>query len=268
MSKSLDFKEFKSRSQQEWKEKVTLDLKGKPWPQPEKMNIQIDPFSNFKKSTKLKSKVQSTWKIGCGFTTSDPEILNQQILKMLALGVGHLEIRTNQILDEERTFNGIHKEMISFTEGVNDVVNLNDPDDYVSAFRRMSQEEVIRLEASKDFIANICFIRALRQCLGEDQQILLKPKYRDLNDDPDIALIERTMIGLAGSIGGADIIELNEFNHLDADQKDYNRIGTMIHHLMTYEASLAHVIDPLEGSYLVEELTDKIIQKLKAEPAL
>ena len=272
----LNFDEFQKIDAQQWQQKLLADLKGKPIPTVQKGGFVLNPFLTKTKDTQnlIRPKKNGAWKMSISFDLKDSERLNAEILNGLQLGIQDVVILWHDALDETIVFRDVHREMINIdirkdSDSIDSVYIQNDGD-YVDAFRRIEKnakapETPIELVASKDFILNIAFIRATKMFLTEknlNNPIRMIPDYSKLDEDLDIQCIEKTMIGLAGVLASVDILELAKVEHT-SNQNDYHRINHMIHHILREESHLSRVHDPLAGSYFIEELCHKILQKSK-----
>ncbi len=278
MEGKLKFDEFQQIDAQKWEEKLLADLKGKAIPNVEKAGFVINPFLTQipSQSPQIQVKNEIAWQMSMSFDLSDSKKLNEALLKNLALGIQDITIHWHDELDETVVFNNIHRKMIQIeiieTAKNRFTIDINNEDSYFESFKsllkkhELSELQSIQLLSSKDFLLNIAFLRATKLFLQEkkiDLAVRLAPNYSSLDQDQDIQCIAKTMIAIAGVIGGADSIELAKIEQ-GTDPDDYLRINNMIHHILREEAHLSQVNDPLAGSYFLEDLSHKILQKFSA----
>ncbi len=265
----LKFDEFESVSETDWKQKILMDLKGNPLPRPIKSDFNFDPFLTENKGDHFALNVKSGWKIACSFNIEDNKLLNDQILKALQLDVSVVHVYPHHNLKQQEYLANVHTELINIHESEPSII-INLSNNFSLDLRQWmaSDETLLFCNASQDFILNIAALRAIRSYLEASQKeftIYLRPNYTLMNKDLDLALIEKTLIGIAGAIGNADIIELAKIE--SNTKENYGRIATMIQHLLIYESRLGQVADPSAGSYVIEQITQKLLQQIR-EPAL
>ena len=78
--------------------------------------------------------------------------------------------------------------------------------------------------------------------------------------DVDGNLIRQAAESMAAAIGGADVILISPFDHRESFRSF--RLARNIHHLLKGESWLTHVKDPVSGSYFLEDLSEKIADKV------
>jgi len=79
------------------------------------------------------------------------------------------------------------------------------------------------------------------------------------NGLPDHFLVEATAKTLSAVLGGADLIYL-EFDEINEDMRIEN--FSHIHNIFTMESGIGEIIDPVAGSFYVDELTTKLAQQI------
>ncbi len=93
-------------------------------------------------------------------------------------------------------------------------------------------------------------------------EIATYQKVDDRVDDAYRNMIFNTLQTLSAVIGGADLIFTNTLNPDSQGTAIDQRIAINVHHIMRYESDLDKVVDPVQGSYFFESLTDKICQSV------
>ncbi len=139
------------------------------------------------------------------------------------------------------------------------------------------RKSVFRILTGNDFLTEAAKIRAFYKIwdliLEElnsdhflpDMEISVSPKA--FGEDLYFNLIRSTSAAVSAAISGGTRIHLP---FLDTNQKNAptdpvafsSRMHANILHLMQHESHLNRVSDPLAGSYLMEELTDKFAEKV------
>ena len=121
------------------------------------------------------------------------------------------------------------------------------------------------LESSRVFYVDLCRLRAMRWAWGLlleswNQESYVKPYFDisipQLNNDPNLALIEATAQAMSNAWGGADRITIL------MDQPDHQRLGQNIQSIMQLESKIDQLVDPAQGSYYLERLTEKIADSI------
>ena len=145
------------------------------------------------------------------------------------------------------------------------------------AFHYLNQENtrensvVFRIQSSHSFHKEIAKIRALnivwanvtQEISGEIQQAEIEVwiNQRNYNEDPYQNLYIGSTLALAAAIGGANSIIIDRPDiHTEQKLNASNQLALNIHHLLRQESYLDRVVDPSRGSYVIEELTNKIAQ--------
>ncbi len=122
-----------------------------------------------------------------------------------------------------------------------------------------------RLKSSPLFYVELCRIRAMRWVWGLALETLQQDNYQeptfDLHitmngEDPNKDLISATTQAVSAALGGVYRISI----HSMTSSNDYQRLGRNIQNIMQLESQLDKVVDPSEGSYFLEKLTEKIAQ--------
>ena len=77
--------------------------------------------------------------------------------------------------------------------------------------------------------------------------------------DPYVNMLRTTVAAFAAGVGGADSVTVLPFDApLGRPEVLGRRIARNTHHLLIDESHVAHVADPAGGSFLVEDLTDRM----------
>lgn len=79
------------------------------------------------------------------------------------------------------------------------------------------------------------------------------------NGLPDHSLVEATAKTLSAVLGGSDIIYI-EFDEINEDMRIEN--FSHIHNIFTMESGIGEIIDPVAGSFYVDDLTTKLAQQI------
>jgi len=121
---------------------------------------------------------------------------------------------------------------------------------------------MVTISVGKDLLYEISSIRALRILLqdqGVDSiQIFGRYDVEGTNDLGDYNLIEKTYKTMSIVLGGANAV-LTEYTGSEEDRLTLN-----IQNILDLESGFKRVIDPTNGSYYINLLTDKIINKVKS----
>ncbi len=130
----------------------------------------------------------------------------------------------------------------------------------------------ITLQLNTDFLLMLSSARALRLIMDKLNEVLdlsINPFY-ELQVDSNVLdnvigtnLIQLSSIALSASLSGADAIALPATDHL-VETKNYKWLRSSIHllQILKYESYLDRSVDPLAGSYSVEDLTEQIASSL------
>ena len=152
---------------------------------------------------------------------------------------------------------------------------------------RLAISLIQRFEISKgninEFLGNIYFSREIQGnylyeiSLGRAQRIVWRNILQafEINNPPpplfistlpiiknglnDQFLIEATAKTLSAVLGGADLIYL-EFDEIAEAMRTENL--SHIHNIFTMESGIGEIIDPVAGSFYVDELTTKLAQQI------
>jgi len=148
---------------------------------------------------------------------------------------------------------------------------------------RLIQRLEIRERLINEFLGNIYFSREINAnylyeiSLGRAQRIVWRNILQAFgieNQSPptfistlpvlknglhDHFLVEATAKTLSALIGGADLIYL-EFDEITETMRTENLAH--IYHILTLESGIGEVIDPVAGSFYVDELTAKLAQHI------
>ncbi len=122
---------------------------------------------------------------------------------------------------------------------------------------------------NKSILINIAFYRALSKKLSDMlPNCCFEIRPDETIIDPNIYnnLIVFSAVALSASLCGTDIISLPPYDVL-SDSKDNIWLRNSIHlqHIFKSEAKLNQVIDPVQGSYYIEDLSFKIHELLNHE---
>lgn len=132
----------------------------------------------------------------------------------------------------------------------------------------------VALGLSGEFYIDIVKIRAARTLLHsligafEISQIDVKEiKIRAVSGllnktlyDPDENLLRITTEALAATLGGAEIITLRTHDLHYQDTSDFGRrMAANVQNLIRYESHLHRVVNPVDGSYFLEDATNQLV---------
>lgn len=136
---------------------------------------------------------------------------------------------------------------------------------YLCRSARESQHDrlAVELTIGENYFFEIARIRALR--------IVLANIFKDKSDPTPIkiigrvvtkdnskdALIAQTSMALSAFLGGASIVQINEWDHTGSD---LDRLSLHIQNILVHESSIRREKDAVAGSYYVEDLTEKTAQ--------
>src|SRR5699024_4611124 len=82
---------------------------------------------------------------------------------------------------------------------------------------------------------------------------------------PDNNIVRVTLQALAAVMGGTQSLHTNSRDEaLSLPTEDSARIALRTQQIIAHESGTADTVDPLEGYYYVEELTDKIEKEIEA----
>lgn len=79
--------------------------------------------------------------------------------------------------------------------------------------------------------------------------------------DPDINILRQTTEAISAISGGVNSVLIHSSHTLSDDQDNwlYQRMALNISHILKEESYLSKVNDPLRGSFIIEQLTEKLI---------
>lgn len=130
----------------------------------------------------------------------------------------------------------------------------------------ITDSTIVTMEIGKHFILEIAKLRALRilwanllksrdLSLEKSLIIVALPAENSLVDDSDLSLIQLTYMAMSAIIGGADFIITN--THA-MSAKGHQRTALHIQNILSMESDMGKVNDPAAGSYVIEDLTNKL----------
>ncbi len=126
---------------------------------------------------------------------------------------------------------------------------------------------ICEIECDNDFIKTISVIRALRLLICHicdaygvsADSILLDAYVYQTALDTQLGMIGASSQALAAVTAGVDGLTIScETFNVQQDEESTRRMARNVHHLMKMESGLDQVVDPLAGSYTIEELTGQI----------
>ncbi len=125
-----------------------------------------------------------------------------------------------------------------------------------------------------NFVSQIAKVRAFR-VLWANLVKLYQPKndnsmscwihgetvsWNKLTQDSNNNMLRATTEAISGVLGGVDSLAIHPLNLSQNNEAHNYRIARNIVHLIEEESYLSDVIDPLGGSYLIENLTEELAQ--------
>jgi len=131
-----------------------------------------------------------------------------------------------------------------------------------SALQEVNSESqyTITVSMSKNILFEIASLRALKIMLQERDisncTIIARYDVDGDNSLGDYNLIERTYKVMSGILGCADYVIT------DYDGSEESRLTLNIHNILDLESGFKDVLDPVGGSFYIEKLTSKIIQRV------
>lgn len=128
---------------------------------------------------------------------------------------------------------------------------------------------VLELPVGPEILTEIAKVRAMRlladkvtHAFGVDDRVSLlahQSLHHDTRLEPHTNLLRATLAGVAGVVGGAELIELTPFDSFEQDPpSDSTRLAVNQLRLLTDESFLDRVADPAGGSHAIEAATHGI----------
>ena len=142
----------------------------------------------------------------------------------------------------------------------------------VSPEELLSQTE-ITLSTGSDFFLDIAKFRTIRVLLDKVGEAYgtpdVFPKIRAASGmrnktgyDPDSNILRNTTEALAALLGGANTLSLLPHDFLYPSSGDFGqRMMTHLYNILQHEAHVGKVLDPVAGSYFIEDLTRQLVEK-------
>jgi hypothetical protein len=116
-------------------------------------------------------------------------------------------------------------------------------------------EEIAKIRALKLVILNLWKVLRLNSSSVPSIYCHIETSAPDSN----LSLIQATVKSMAATISGVDFIYFDAVP--GTESAEYMRLRRNIHYILRHESHLHHRLDPLAGSHLMEELTEKIAFK-------
>lgn len=134
---------------------------------------------------------------------------------------------------------------------------------------------VFNISIGKDYFREIAKLRAFRllwsNVIAQYDSTLQAPdrvhvhglnSFKEKSEDPYKNLLQSTTIALAAVAGGVNMLSLDTWDETKEKPKTFfERITRNIQLLLYHESKLNRVADPYNGSYYVEELTEKMAKE-------
>ena len=269
MERELHFSEFIPIDIDEWISSINESLSQKV--NQEWYGISIHPFyvGNKNHLRVYDFDFNSDWIITDRISNNNEADANAAALKCLKQGCNGLyfELEKDSV-NQDVLFKGIYKEFldVSFSDDLN-VIQVDEhflEQPIESIIKRIkdydvsSKEPTLHLPCNENFFWNISLIRALT-LLGIKVHSIPQ-KSKTLKNDNDQLISITTQIASA-AIGGAHCIEVISYGENEKESKRLCRNAQLI---LKEESHLNKVFDTLNGCYFVENLTEKIIERLQA----
>ncbi len=287
------FFDFGTSSESEWLDRIKEDIEGKnDWEEllnnayPE---LGIGPFAHGYNDDNSSNELGNIdTRMSCVFDVEDSDILNAAILQQLTLDIGLVSIHHHPSLDYSRVFNGVLMSALDIEVKASASYMPNIPGEFLHIFKtsgdcptlHLSRENyleslsswynkvadhdpeektLITISAVEDFYLQIAILRAVRIIWNKvNPTSTLKVVFQlpeiTTNTNWENALISSSTSMVAGHLGCTDFIQVKFI-----DSSQLNRLIPMIQHIMTHEAGIHRVSDPLKGSYLIERMTNRIV---------
>lgn len=133
----------------------------------------------------------------------------------------------------------------------------------------------VEIAVGKNYLAEIAMIRAFRVLWAKMIDVFnphhecsklvfiqsVTSKANQSGKDPYNNLLRSTTAAMSAVLGGTDSLVVTPFDFWWDDSERGLRYARNIHHLLNEESHLSAVIDPLKGSYSVEIMTNKFVEK-------
>ena len=129
-------------------------------------------------------------------------------------------------------------------------------------------EILIHIKLSDSFYLNIAMVKALKRLWlalleGHKQTTYQMPFFvvstQNTTDDMFQQMIANTSQAIAAIVEGVDAVLVRTENTTDPNIA--RRIGRNIHHILREESYLAQIVGATSGAYLLEDLSQQIIEK-------
>lgn len=144
-----------------------------------------------------------------------------------------------------------------------DITNISKIEEFKSFLTsvKSSQNYDIVITLNKNILFEISFLRAIRQVLQTSYKLsnfnlLARYDVEGLTDLGDFNLIEKTFKVMSAIMGGVDTI-MTEYK---GDEN--SRLSLNIQNVLELESHFKYVINPVSGSFYLEQLTQQIIDKI------
>lgn len=133
----------------------------------------------------------------------------------------------------------------------------------------------IDIAVGKNYLADIAMIRAFRVLwakmidsfdpVHECSKLVfiqsVTSKANQSSKDPYNNLLRATTAAMSAVLGGTDSLEVTPFDFWWDESDRGLRYARNIHHLLNEECHLSAVLDPMKGSYAVEVITNRFVEK-------
>lgn len=219
----------------------------------------------------LRDPISENLKIGKNCTDEEWSDLQDSVHRNLSLSfMGNIDVQGNTI--GQTGGNAVQELAYSLSvaqEYLNRLEDVGNIDELSKAFR-------ITLSVGNDLFMEMAKFRAMRLLWSTlisayepkadcSQSLRINGKvntfYYTANDRYN-NILRATTATFAAASGGADAILVPSFDVNNKDAESFSRrISRNIQHILQQESYLNLVADPLGGSYLVENLTDELVQK-------
>lgn len=131
----------------------------------------------------------------------------------------------------------------------------------------------VELHVGTSYLLEIAKLRAFRLLWGnllkgfgmnplQPLKLLVHTSQEDFVEDANQNMIRSTTMAMSAALGGATAIHILPSDVRTGQSTDFSRrIARNIHHLLTMESHLHHVVDPTAGSYYIEQATHMLAEQ-------
>ncbi|HMQ07231.1 MAG TPA: methylmalonyl-CoA mutase family protein [Saprospiraceae bacterium] len=220
---------------------------------------------------------------------------NEQILKLLSLGAGAIYFQEDVKIIKEQLLKGIEPGFISWIgykghalpELLNEKIKGKDRINKIEIYEYPNEKHIIQtgkfyeiddysknvlsilnnvipcgmiiIELSNHILFQIALLRAIRlytQKKNMINDVKILAICRHTAQYAEERLISETLQSISARLGGAHYIS---FEPVMDEEKDFSREKIHIQNILDFETQLNRISDPVAGSYVLENLTEQIL---------